>query len=362
MIKKILKGYFKDYNKDTDLIEFIASTGNEDREGEVIDPNGWDLNNVGKNLPLLWSHNAKELPIGKVVEARIEGDNLVTAVEFAHKVNDFAKKVYELVKAGFLNAVSVGFMPKAYDAEGKMISQELLELSIVNVPANQEALRSEMYQAFCKSLKEMYIHQKPEETDKYIRIPTGIDCKVTATIDISKEKGISALYCGKTKEIRTYLFLKSKGWTMEKAKKWVEEHKSKQEDKQEKFNCECIECGHKVVSEKHCKDIKCPKCGGEMRRQERPGPGRDIEAEKKEGRIISEKTRNSIRIAIDAIKQAGTALSDLLNITEPPAKKGGVKIKEQSNNSRDKRIIQKARTVDKLVEAIIHELKKGGEI
>ena len=41
-----------------------------------------------------------------------------------------------------------------------------------------------------------------------------------------------------------------------------------------KYKCECIECGHKVTSNEHCADLECPKCGGQMRRQERPGPGR----------------------------------------------------------------------------------------
>lgn len=49
------------------------------------------------------------------------------------------------------------------------------------------------------------------------------------------------------------------------------------EVKAETFNCECIECGHKLESEKHCKDIKCPECGGKMRRVERPGPGKDMD-------------------------------------------------------------------------------------
>ena len=40
------------------------------------------------------------------------------------------------------------------------------------------------------------------------------------------------------------------------------------------FTCECIECGYSMISVKHCRDIKCPKCGGQMRRAERPGPGR----------------------------------------------------------------------------------------
>jgi cation transport regulator ChaB/phage I-like protein/predicted RNA-binding Zn-ribbon protein involved in translation (DUF1610 family) len=45
----------------------------------------------------------------------------------------------------------------------------------------------------------------------------------------------------------------------------------------EVFDCECIKCSYKIVSEKHCIDIKCPKCGGAMRRIERPGMGRTSE-------------------------------------------------------------------------------------
>ena len=40
-----------------------------------------------------------------------------------------------------------------------------------------------------------------------------------------------------------------------------------------KYKCECLKCGHKLESAEHCRDIKCPKCGGTMRREERPGPG-----------------------------------------------------------------------------------------
>ena len=88
---------------------------------------------------------------------------------------------------------------------------------------------------------------KPEVTVNYVRIPVGSECEVTATIDISEEKGIKALYCGKEKRIRTYLFDKEK-WTMAEAKKWIaeqafkklekgkkEETKKEQEDKSEYF-------------------------------------------------------------------------------------------------------------------------------
>lgn len=47
----------------------------------------------------------------------------------------------------------------------------------------------------------------------------------------------------------------------------------------EEFHCECIECGYKVTSEEHCAKMRCPKCGGQMRREERPGPGEDLTKE-----------------------------------------------------------------------------------
>lgn len=65
----------------------------------------------------------------------------------------------------------------------------------------------------------------PEENEKEIRIPV-LDCTITATIQISEEQGIKALYCGEEKKIATYIFDKTKDWTMEKAKEWVAEHKT----------------------------------------------------------------------------------------------------------------------------------------
>ena len=66
---------------------------------------------------------------------------------------------------------------------------------------------------------------KPEETANFIHIPVN-QCPITATIDISKKEGISAKYCGKEKQIATYMFDKREpyNWTMERAKKWVADH------------------------------------------------------------------------------------------------------------------------------------------
>ncbi|GAH26629.1 unnamed protein product, partial [marine sediment metagenome] len=55
--------------------------------------------------------------------------------------------------------------------------------------------------------------------------------------------------------------------------------------KAEKYNCECIKCGHKMTSDKHCDEIKCPECGGQMRRVERPGPGQPHIEKSKERKV-----------------------------------------------------------------------------
>ena len=66
-----------------------------------------------------------------------------------------------------------------------------------------------------------------------------------------------------------------KAYLASKGKKIQERYENKMNTRQEgKYNCECLDCGHTLRTDKHCVDIKCPECGGKMRRKERPGPGR----------------------------------------------------------------------------------------
>jgi HK97 family phage prohead protease len=82
------------------------------------------------------------------VRADLLGNNyLYQRVRFAVEENPFAKVAYELYRGGFLNAVSVGFKPikwvdgeKVTPARRVFIEQELIEVSAVSIPANQNAL------------------------------------------------------------------------------------------------------------------------------------------------------------------------------------------------------------------------------
>jgi hypothetical protein len=64
---------------------------------------------------------------------------------------------------------------------------------------------------------------------------------------------------------------------MEGSDVWLGSQRGSQikKDADEIYDCECIECGWETTSGEHCSSIKCEQCGGEMRRAERPGPGKD---------------------------------------------------------------------------------------
>jgi len=156
-----LKGKVKQLNKDS--ITVVASSDAADRDGDILDPKGWDLKNFQTNPVLLWSHNASELPIGKVLDVHTEGNELVAEVKFAD--HEFASTVETLVRDGFINTTSVGFMPQEVsEKDGLSSKQELLELSFVNVPSNPTATvrRGLKWKGFQAKVKEFELKNMPD--------------------------------------------------------------------------------------------------------------------------------------------------------------------------------------------------------
>lgn len=129
-------------------VEFIASKEVVDRDREIIKVKGIDLKNYKKNPVVLFAHDKFGLPVGKTVKITKSKDTLKMKVQFATAEEyPFADTIYRLVKGGYLNAVSIGFMPDyekiEYDDKKRtriFNSIEMFELSVVPVPANQEAL------------------------------------------------------------------------------------------------------------------------------------------------------------------------------------------------------------------------------
>ena len=127
-------------------MSFTISTAAVDRDGDTIDPKGWDLGSYTKNPVVLWAHDYSSPPVGKAVNIKSTDHGLQADVEFLPQgLDPFADKIHDMCKAGFLNATSVGFRGVEYDeASGRkgydFKKQELLEFSIVPVPCNPEAL------------------------------------------------------------------------------------------------------------------------------------------------------------------------------------------------------------------------------
>lgn len=125
----------------------VASEEIEDRMGDVVSIDGWDLKNFKKNPLLLWMHNMtveRSLPIGYVKNISIKeisGKKKLVFEPVFEEITEFGKTVKKFFEEGLLNAFSVGFIAREFDpATYKITRQELLEISAVTVPALQTAL------------------------------------------------------------------------------------------------------------------------------------------------------------------------------------------------------------------------------
>ena len=150
-------------------VSFVASSATPDRYGDIIDQKGWILASYKKNPVVLLNHDSNQLPIGKG-NVYMRNDQLTIDVEFDSE-DPRAKEVERKAKKGFMNAVSVGFRPlesksrselptdhKYYGQRGMYYSKaELLEVSIVTIPANGEATMLE--QKFYNAMKEEILRE-----------------------------------------------------------------------------------------------------------------------------------------------------------------------------------------------------------
>jgi HK97 family phage prohead protease len=127
-------------------LDFILSTEDIDRMGDIIKADGWDLKNFKKNPICLFAHRS-DFPVGRWEDLKIEGRALKGRLRLAPKgTSERVDEIRALVEAGVLCATSVGFSaieqrPRDNGDGGILfIRQELLETSIVAIPANAACL------------------------------------------------------------------------------------------------------------------------------------------------------------------------------------------------------------------------------
>jgi HK97 family phage prohead protease len=133
-------------------VECLCSAETVDRSDEVLHQDGWNIDGFRSNPVMLACHrhaldDGHSPVIGKWTSMEVDTRGLVGRVKFAD--SELGEEYARLYKGGFMNAVSVGFMPikteRRVDADGitrtHYLQQELYEVSAVAVGCNREATR-----------------------------------------------------------------------------------------------------------------------------------------------------------------------------------------------------------------------------
>lgn len=142
----------KNINIEKRQIRVLASSDDLDRHGDRVLPSAFKkrLALFKSNPVILAGHlhragDATPTVVGKAVDVWVDGKGLWAVIEFA--TTPLAEQYWQLYKGGFMRAVSVGFRVIEFRTElegGRHIDviteAELLEISLVAVPANPSAI------------------------------------------------------------------------------------------------------------------------------------------------------------------------------------------------------------------------------
>jgi HK97 family phage prohead protease len=211
-----------DNGLDRIIIEGYGSVNTKDRDGDVVIQYGIDMTNFNKNPIILYQHDRHQ-PAGKVIKAEINDKGLYVQAEVYKDVNPQA---YYAVKSGVVSMFSIGFrgLDGEYNEETDTFyftKSELLEISLVSIPANQDAkfevVETPCGDGFCLANKN-YQH-------------TGEDLKHKEEKGVSVNEELLKELVATQKEILAIMSKKEE--KIEEAKEETEKVEAKQEDKVE---------------------------------------------------------------------------------------------------------------------------------
>lgn len=164
----------KEVSDEQRVIRGMATTPRVDRVGDIVDPMGmYALGNP--KLHLYHSHN---LPVGSVkfgkpTKAGIPFEAHIPEVKEEGTIRERVNEAWHSVKYKLLDAVSIGFRPDRDEVElmpdggGLLFKKwEMLELSLVGVPANPDAVISAFKSADAGEIREALGVTKSDDTER----------------------------------------------------------------------------------------------------------------------------------------------------------------------------------------------------
>jgi hypothetical protein len=135
------------------------SDSSVDMDSDIVYPKGCDSRRILKTPVVLWSHARSSPPVGKILGLTISDNKIEAKVKMAP--TDFGKELWTLIKGGYLNTNSIGFIIKNAVIKGSREFNEfvtktglavgegcnriitdfiLVENSLCSIPSNENAL------------------------------------------------------------------------------------------------------------------------------------------------------------------------------------------------------------------------------
>lgn len=158
--------------------KFIVSTACKDRHGDIVEPDGClpHLKNYARNPRIFFAHRTDDLPIASARDAEgnlcleVDKENgIIRSTAWFHGETPESELIFRLIARKELQAASIGFLPvraavihtdntEASTSEGNTIVDfrnmghpimhflewDMIEWSVVPIPANQEALAAHL--------------------------------------------------------------------------------------------------------------------------------------------------------------------------------------------------------------------------
>lgn len=145
LVHKLLTFEVKKVDEASRSFWAVASTEAKDFSGDIMHADGWILDRFLANPVIPWGHDYDQPPVARAIEVKIEASKLMVKIQFpTAEEYAYADTIFRLYKGGYLRAFSVGFNPVEFknlpDGGREYFKQELLEISCVTLPDNQEAL------------------------------------------------------------------------------------------------------------------------------------------------------------------------------------------------------------------------------
>jgi HK97 family phage prohead protease len=166
---------------------YASTFGNIDQGGDVVLHGAFRDSLERRPQPkLLWQHDVAE-PVGRVLQLKEDDRGLHGHFKLSRTTR--GHDAYQLLKDGAIDSMSIGYVPEdqEFDEAGirRLKSVSLLEISIVSIPMNEEALITAV-----KSVSDprSRVFAELQEHFRRLEAPTPTDMPVSA---LSQSRGPS---------------------------------------------------------------------------------------------------------------------------------------------------------------------------